>query len=136
MTTDTMHAVGATITFEKQISEADVALFGLLADDHLPTVEDTSSLETHEHSPVPNALVAALLAGAAARHAGGLANAALVREQLSFAATAFTGDTLTVVAAIAGYDAASHLLRVHAHCANQEGRRLAEGTFDLLAASA
>lgn len=131
MTTSVVSHVGASLTLSKEISEADLALFALVLDDHMPAAEEPRSVDPEGRSAIPSALVAALLAAAAARHGGGLEGVTMSRAEVSCAASAFTGDTLTATAEVTSYDAASRTLRIRAHCANQEGTRLAEGTFEL-----
>ena len=133
MITQTLPQVGTAVTLSKAISEADVALFSLLTDDHLPTAEEASeeALQPHEHQPVPPALIAALLAGAAARHAGGIGGARIAHADVRFLAGASTDDTLTVVAEVVGHDMAAGSAHVRAHCVNQDAALLAEGTFEV-----
>jgi acyl dehydratase len=133
MITQTLPQVGTAVTLSKAISEADVALFTLLTDDHLPTADESSeeALQPHEHQPVPPALLSALLAGAAARHAGGIGGARITHEEVRFLASAFTDDTLTVVAEVVGQDTAAGAVHVRAHCTNQDAALLAEGTFEV-----
>lgn len=132
MTIGTIPQVGTTITLSKAISEADVALFILVTNDQPPSATEEPPLpETAGRVLVPGALVAAFLASAAARHLGGLTAARLVRAEVAPSAAAYTDDTLTATAQVAAFDPASQTLRVTAFCANQDGVRLAEGTFDL-----
>jgi 3-hydroxybutyryl-CoA dehydratase len=131
MTPSAVVQVGASVTLTKEISEADLALFALVLDDHVPATEEPPSTEPEGRSAIPGALVAALLAATAARHGGGLERVTLRRSEVSSIGLAFTGDTLTAAAEVAAYDTASRTLRIRAHCANQEGTRLAEGTFEL-----
>lgn len=133
MTTETIPQIGAAVTLSKAISEADVALFTLVTNDQLPAAEEPPAPAAGARSVVPGALVAAFLAAAAARHVGGLAAAQLVRADVTAGAPAYTDDTLTATAQVAAYDAAARTLRVAAHCANQDGLRLAEGIFELRA---
>ncbi|HEY7834583.1 MAG TPA: hypothetical protein VIG30_13490 [Ktedonobacterales bacterium] len=133
MPTGTIPQVGAVISLTKQISDADVALFTLVATDQPPTPEEPAKPEPPGPTLVPGALVAALLAAAAAQHAGGLAAATLTRAEISCAASAQTDDTLTASAEVLAADAATGTLRVGVHCANQTGARLAEGVFELRA---
>lgn len=136
--TDTIPQIGATLTVSKAISDADVALFTLVANDQPePTEEPTPMrppmLDPPPPAPVPGALVAAFLAATAARHLGGLAAAQLLRAEVTASATASTDDTLTATAQVAAFDPAARTLRVTTHCVNQNGVRLAEGIFDLRA---
>jgi acyl dehydratase len=133
MTTSTMPQVGAAITVTKEISEADVALFSLVTDDHLPAAEEPAAAEAEARPVVPHALIAALLAAAAARHAGGLDRATIAGARLSCSGTTHAGDTLAATAEVTACDASSGVLGVRAHCDNQAGERVGEGTFELRA---
>ena len=127
--------IGAIATITKQISEADVALFTLV------TTESVVSGDGEERQPpplvrqprqaAPFAMLAAFLASAATRHLAHPAHARFERQVVEFAAPAYTDDTLSATAEIAGYDGASHSLHIRARCDNQEGLRLAEGEFIL-----
>ena len=133
MTTAIIPAVGATVTLAKAISEADVALFTLVTNDQPPPPLADEPLPAAPAGPaiVPGAFVAAFLAATAARLLGGLAAAHLVRAEITTSAPAYTDDTLSASAQVAAYDPATQTLRVAVTCANQNGARLAEGTFDL-----
>lgn len=126
--------VGASIALTKEISEADVALFALIMQDQLPSAEEPRATDPAEKSRIPDALVAALLAAVAARHAGGLADVGMCSSEVRCMALAYAGDTLTATAEVAAYDSAGHIVRIRAQCVNQQGTRLAEGTFELRAA--
>lgn len=129
------HEIGATATITKQISEADVALFALVTTDSVVSGDGEERqpppLVRQPRQAVPFAMLAALLASAAARHLSHLAHAHFERQVIEFAAPAYTDDTISATAEIAGYDHASHSLHVRARCDNQEGLRLAEGEFIL-----
>lgn len=139
MTTGSIHQVGATVTLTKAISEADVALFTLVTNDQLPGPDESLAADgpqvqaSETRVPVPSALLAALLAAAAARHGGGLPAAVIARAELSATGVAWIGDTLTATAEVLAYDDASHTAHVRAQCANQDGQRLAEGSFEVRA---
>lgn len=123
--------VGAIARLTKQISEADVALFELVTrDEDVPATEPPRP-DRRPRQAAPFPLVAAMLASAAARHRPASGPVRFLREEISFAAPAYTDDTLCAVAEVTSYDGASHTLRVVAHCDNQEGLRLAEGCFYL-----
>jgi hypothetical protein len=123
--------VGAIARLTKQISEADVALFELVTRDEEMEAGEPPKPDRRPRQAAPFPLVAAMLASAAGRHQPTPGPARFVREEVSFAAPAYTDDTLCAVAEITGYDGASHTLRVSVHCENQEGLRLAEGCFYL-----
>lgn len=136
MATGIIAQVGTITTLTKTISEADVALFKLVTDNLKLQTDEPKATDPDGHSSVPAALLAALLAAAAARHVEEPAVATFARAEVSFIGTASAEDTLIATAEVAGYDDASHTLRVRAHCATQEGKRLAEGTFEVRAATA
>lgn len=137
MTSGIIHQVGATVTLTKVISEADVALFTLVTNDQPPGADEPMAAdgpqvrESESRAAVPSALLAALLAAAAARHAGGLPSAVIARAEVRAMGAAWTGDTLTATAELTGYDDSSHTASVQARCANQDGQRIAEGSFEL-----
>ena len=133
MTASTFAPVGSVITITKQISDADVALFTLVATDQPPTPEEPGAPEPQGPAAVPGALVAALLCATAAGHASGLSAATLARAEIACLAPTHTEDTLSVVAEVLAADPAAGTLRVRATCANQSGAKIAEGTFDLRA---
>lgn len=125
--------IGATATVTKQISEADVALFGLVTKDEAVNGDEPPPPVRQPRQAAPFPMLAAFLASAAARHLPQPDLARFERQVVEFAAPAYTDDTLHATAEIAAYDSASHSLRVRAHCDNQEGLRLAEGEFILIA---
>lgn len=133
MTQGEPRAVGATATVTKYISEADIALFELVTKDEAPGADEPPAPVRQPRQPAPFALLAAFLAAAAARHSSRPAQARFAREAVRFAAPIYTDDTLSAVARVTAYDSASRSLHIHAHCDNQEGLRLAEGEFVLIA---
>lgn len=126
-----LREIGATATIIKQISEADVALFGLVTKDDLLGGDEPRPPVRQPRQAAPFPMLAAFLATAAARHLPQPDLARFERQVVEFAAPAYTDDTLSATAEIAGYDSASGTLRIRAHCDNQEGLRLAEGEFIL-----
>lgn len=123
--------IGAIARLTKQISEADVALFELVTHDEDVQTSEPPKPDRRPRQAAPFPLVAAMLASVAGQHQPTSGPARFVREEVSFAAPAYTDDTLCAVAEITGYDGASHTLCVSVHCENQEGLRLAEGHFYL-----
>lgn len=117
------------LTLTKQLSEADVALFALVMGEIALDVNDPPIPARQARQIVPMALLAALLASAAARHASPPAGARLASERIRYIESAYTDDTLTATAEIVGYDAETRSARIQAHCDNQDGRRLAEGEY-------
>ena len=131
MSTPTLAHIGATVICVKVISEADIALFSLVTDDRLPQADEPPNANEDVRLPVPAALVAALLAGAAARVAGAALPAAIERADVRCVAVAQPDDTLTVVAEVTACDDSTHRITAHAHCVDQAGRHLADGVFEL-----
>jgi len=125
--------IGATATFTKQVSEADIALFSLVTRDEAVELAEPPAPVRQPRQAAPYPLLAAFLAAAAARHAPSTQPARFARQDVRFSQPIYTDDTLCAVAEIAGYDEASRTLHIHAACENQDGLRLAEGDFYLLA---
>jgi len=124
---------GAIERVEKQVSEADVALFELVTRDDQLEAEDPPKPRRPRRQAVPFPLIAALLASAAARHIPRPATARFERAEVRFSAPAYTEDRLCALAEIAGHDASGQTLHVRARCENQEGLALAAGDFYLRA---
>jgi hypothetical protein len=131
MTTGILLQVGAMVTLTKVISEADVALFTLVTNDRLPATDEPLTLDEGEPGPVPGALVAALLACAAVRVAGGHPRTTIARAEVRCLASAQPDDALTVTAEVTAFDGGACSVSAHAHCVDQRGRHLADGSFEL-----
>jgi hypothetical protein len=129
VSSDLSRRMGAIATLTKQLSEADVALFVLVTGDAPLDIEEPPDLKRGPRQAAPLSLLAALLATAAAHHATRPDIARFLRQTVTFAEPALTDDTVTASAKVVGYDSAEHTLKIHVHCSNQEGRRLAEGRF-------
>jgi len=125
--------IGSVTTFTKQVSEADIALFSLVTRDEAVELTEPPAPVRQPRQAAPYPLLAALLAAAAARHAPPTLPARFARQDVRFSQPIYTDDILCAVAEIAGYDEASRTLHIHAACENQDGLRLAEGDFYLLA---
>lgn len=127
--------IGATVTVTKQLSEADIALFRLVTKDSNSVMngDDPPPPVRQPRQAAPFPMLAAFLGSAAACHLPQPEVARFARQVVEFAAPAYTDDTLSATAEIAAYDSASHSLRIRAHCVNQDGLRLAEGEFVLIA---
>ncbi|HEY7984244.1 MAG TPA: hypothetical protein VID73_08750 [Ktedonobacterales bacterium] len=131
MSIPTLAHIGATVTCVKVISEADIALFSLVTDDRLPQADEPPNANEDLRVPVPAALVAALLAGAAARVASATLPAAIERADVRCLAVAQPDDTLTVVAEVTARDDSARRIIARARCVDQAGRHLADGIFEL-----
>src|SRR5260370_5608549 len=115
--------MGALERVEKQVSEADVALFELVTRDDQLDAEEPPKPARSRRQAVPFPLIAALLASAAARHIPRPATARFERAEVCFSAPAYTEDTLSAVAEIAeiaGHDASGQTLHVRARCQHQQ----------------
>lgn len=123
--------VGETVTFTKQVSEADAALFLLVTREDDAPAEDPVKPVRRPREAAPFGLLAALLASAAVRHLPQPELASFRHQEISFSAPAYTEDTLSAVARLTAYDSATQTLHIHVLCDNQDGLRLAEGTFAL-----
>lgn len=125
--------VGAIATITKTISEADLALFLLvMGDDQIDAqvgAAEPGNTERQMRQIAPDAMLAALLASSAARHALRPQFARFSSAVVRFIEPALTDDTLTATAELTTLD--GETLGVRAHCENQDGRRLAEGDFSL-----
>jgi len=119
--------VGATVTITKEFSEADLALFMLVMGDAALTADEPLSPERQQRQAAPGALLVALLASAAARHAQRPQYARFASASTRVIEPAYTDDTLTAVAELTALE--GETMRVTARCENQDGRRLAEGEF-------
>ncbi|HUY77811.1 MAG TPA: hypothetical protein VMV29_13650 [Ktedonobacterales bacterium] len=119
--------VGAQVTITKDFSEADLALFMLVMGDAALTADEPLSPDRQQRQAAPGALLVALLASTAARHALRPQYARFVSAATQVLEPAYTDDTLTTTAELAALD--GETMRVIAHCKNQDGRRLAEGEF-------
>ncbi|MEO7002846.1 MAG: acyl-CoA thioesterase domain-containing protein [Ktedonobacterales bacterium] len=123
--------VGAVATLTKELSEADLALFLLVMGDGQLAAEEPPNPERQVRQQAPGALLAALLTAAAARHAARPQFAHVLSASIRFVEPAYTDDQLIATAELVAIDATTQALHVTAHCENQDGRRLAEGEFDL-----
>jgi len=124
-----MRQIGAVVSLTKELSEADLALFMLVTGDAQLDTEEPPSPERQARQQAPDALLAALLATAAARHATRPQYARFRDVTIRFVEPAYTDDLLTAIAEITALDAGQ--LHISARCENQDGRRLAEGEFHL-----
>jgi hypothetical protein len=135
MVTGLITTVGTTVSLTKALSSADAALFTLVADDLPPPEDDPAARVSRqeERARVPDALVAALMASAALRHAGGHADAEMLQADVRRSGDAWVGDTLTASAAVLASDPGARTVQVQARCVNEAGQQLAEGQFTLRA---
>jgi acyl dehydratase len=120
-------SIGATVTINKTLSEADIALFLLVTNESTPAGEEPPLTNRHAREAAPLGMLAALLASAAATHARRPTDARFITQTIRYCEPAYTDDTVTATARVAAHDDAAHALLISVSCENQEGRRLAEG---------
>jgi hypothetical protein len=127
----TSHQHGAVTTLTKQISDADVALFNLVTGQTTVTPDQIPIPAQSARQIAPMAMIAAMLAGAAARHGLRPDTVHFYSETIHFSEPAYTDDTLIATAQVVDRDSGNQSVRILAYCENQDGRRLAEGEFVL-----
>jgi hypothetical protein len=120
-------AIGATVTINKTLSEADIALFLLVTNETTPSGDEPPLTSRHAREAAPLAMLAALLASAASGHARRPASARFLNQSIRYCEPAYTDDAVTATAQVTSRDDDTHALLISVTCANQEGRRLAEG---------
>jgi acyl dehydratase len=118
-------AIGAKVTINKTLSEADIALFLLVTNETTPSSDEPPLTSRHAREAAPLVMLAALLASAASGHARHPANARFLTQTIRYCEPAYTDDTVT--AQVTARDESAHALLISVSCENQEGRRLAEG---------
>ena len=69
MSLEQAQAIGATVTINKTLSEADIALFLLVTNETTPSGDEPPLTSYHAREAAPLVMLAALLASAAAGHA-------------------------------------------------------------------
>lgn len=119
-------AAGATASFTRVLTGADLALCALLAGQVDLSGETQLSLEQAQRQPIPQTLLAALLTAAAAQLAGLSALTPILTAQLRFVEQAYTDEPLRFTARNGEPDAAG-ALAVSVWMESEDGRRLAEG---------
>lgn len=120
---------GAIRTITKQLSDADVALFGLVMGAIERDDEPSDASERPARHIAPPAYLAALLTTVVAAHADTPDAAHVSIRHLRGLEPAYTDDTLTATAEHVGRDAGARAAVLRAWCDDQDGRRLAEGEF-------
>jgi hypothetical protein len=120
-------AIGAKITINKTLSEADIALFLLVTNETTPSGDEPPLTSRHAREAAPFAMLAALLASAAAGHARRPGATRFLSQTIRYCEAAYTDDTVTATAQVTARDETAHALLISVACENQEGRRLAEG---------
>jgi hypothetical protein len=119
--------INATITLTKTLSEADIALYLLVTNETALGGDEPPLTSRHAREAAPFSMLAALLASAAAGHARQPAFARFLSQSVRYCEPAYTDDTVVATAQAQQHDETAHTLLISVSCANQEGRRLAEG---------
>jgi hypothetical protein len=123
--------VGDVIILSKTVSEADIALFGLINRDDAFVPEDPAPPVRLPRQMAPFPLLASLLATAASYLVREQAKARFLRQHIEFFWPVYTDDTLELKVEVSACDEASHTLHASVICHNQDLRRLAQGEFTL-----
>ena len=124
-TTPAAPAAGATASFTRVLSGADLALCSLLAGQVDLSGETQLSLEQAQRQPVPQTLLAALLTAAAAQLAGLSAITPILTFQLRFVEQAYTDEPLRFTARTDDPDATG-AVSVNVQVESADGRLLVE----------
>ena len=124
-TTPAAPAAGATASFTRVLTGADLALCALLAGQVDLSGETQLSLEQAQRQPVPQTLLAALLTAAAAQLAGLSAITPILTFQLRFVEQAYTDEPLRFTARTDETDA-SGAMAVSLRLESADERLLAE----------
>lgn len=124
-------ALGATRTLTRMLSEADLALFGLVMGETAFDGEAHLDMEPRAQQMAPAALLAALLTACAALHSERPEVARFTSAQVRFIESAYSEETVRTVATVTAIDAATGALRIAAYCETEAGRRLADAEFTL-----
>ena len=127
MSLEQAQAIGAKVTINKTLSEADIAVFLLVTNETTPSGDEPPLTSRHAREAAPPAMLAALLASAAANHAHSPTSARFLSQSIRYCEPVYTDDTVTATAQVTARDDAAHALLISVTCENQEGRRLAEG---------
>jgi hypothetical protein len=129
-------AVGDVITLSKSVSEADIALFGLINRDDAFVPEDPAPPVRQPRQMAPYPLLASLLATAASHLVREQTKARFLRQHIDFFWPVYTDDTLQMTVEVSACDVETHMLYARVICHNQDQRRLAQGEFTLDVGSA
>ena len=123
--------VGHIITINKSISEADIALFGLISRDDDFIAEDPAPPVRQPRQIAPYPWLASLLATAASHLISPPERASFLREHIEFSWPAYTDDALNMTVEVIAYDAEQHAVSARVICWNQDHLCLAQGEFSL-----
>src|SRR5689334_20538564 len=77
-------AIGAKVTINKTLSEADIALFLLVTNETTPSSDEPPLTSRHAREAAPLVMLAALLASAASGHARHPANARFLTQTIRY----------------------------------------------------
>ena len=123
--------VGDIVALSKSVSEADIALYGLISRDDAFVPEDPTPPKRQPRQMAPYPFLASLLAAAAAYPVSLPAQASFRWQQIEFSAPMYTDDTLYMTVEIVAFDEVARTIDVSVNCQNQDQQRLAHGTFTL-----
>ena len=124
--------VGDVITLRKTVSDADIALFGLISRDDAFVPEDPTPPLREERRIAPYPLLASLLATAAASHpVSDPEHKGFLREHIEFSAPLYTNDTLHMTVEVTAHDEAGRTVSISVDCRNQDQQHVAHGDFTL-----
>ncbi|MGO8947730.1 MAG: hypothetical protein ACLQUY_08720 [Ktedonobacterales bacterium] len=123
--------VGNVITLNKSVSEADIALFGLISRDDAYLAEDPAPPVRQPRQMAPYPWLASLLATAATRVISPPEQADFLRQHIEFSNPAYTEDTLHMTVEVIAYDEAHQILSARVMCHNQDHLHLAHAEFSL-----
>jgi acyl dehydratase len=124
--------VGDAITLSKTVSDADIALFGLISRDDAFVPQDPTPPLREERQMAPYPLLASLLATSAASHpVSDQAQISFLQERIEFSAPLYTNDTLYMTVELVAYDEMGRTVSISVDCRNQDQQQLAHGDFIL-----
>jgi acyl dehydratase len=123
--------VGAIIALSKSVSEADIALYGLISRDDAFEPVDPTPPKRQPRQVASYPFLGSLLASAAAFPVSPPAQASFRWQQIEFSAPMYTDDTLYMTVEIVAYDEDARTITVSVACQNQDQHHLAHGTFSL-----
>jgi 3-hydroxybutyryl-CoA dehydratase len=117
-------SLGATASFTRTLTEADVALFiGVTWDvNPLHTDEIYCNATPFKHRIVPGLLTASLLT-----HLGGLWAFLATEMDFHFLAPVYVGDSITSTGEVVEFDAQSGAVLLRCTCTNQHGKLVLQG---------
>ena len=126
--------VGSTASFEKTVTEADIASFAQVTGDTNPLHTDAAyAARTRFQKPIAHGMLGAGLISAAigAKLAPGKA-VIYLGQNLQFRAPVMPGDTITATVEVIEMDAERSRLKLNTTVANQDGTDVIRGEANIL----